>query len=192
MTKIEKELKVKIIDFKDLIQRLLNNKAIILNKSKEKTIRFDTPEKSLEKNGIFLRVRSGSKNTITLKEKVGDDKITRTRKETEFEIEDIDKMSYILEKLGFTYIRIMEKVRINIKYKEAMLSIDELPFGFYLEIEGTDKQINEIAAELGYKTEDKILGTYWDLFEEYKKENNVSEKDIVFSDGHVSKLLEEL
>lgn len=167
----------------------MENGGIVLNKSKEKTIRFDKSNHELENNGIFLRVRSGSKNTITLKEKIGDDKDVRARKETEFEIEDVNQMAYILEKLGFDYSKTMEKYRINLNYKNTKLSIDELPFGIFLEIEGEEKQISSIAAELGYKDEDKILVTYWDLFEDYKKEAGVAGKDIVFPDGYISQLL---
>lgn len=189
MEKVEKEIKVKVADPKTLLERLLRDGAVILNKSKEKTIRLDTPNMDLEKRGVFLRVRSGSKNTITMKEKIGEDKNIRSRKETEFEIGDVDQMAYILEKLGFTFIRIMEKYRINLQYKGAVLSIDEMPFGMYLEIEGTEEEVGKIATELGYSENDRILETYWGLFEEYKKENSLTGDNIVFPENYVSKLI---
>ena len=68
----------------------------------------------------------------------------------------------------------MEKYRINLEYRGAILSIDELPFGLFLEIEGDEEQITSIASELGYKTDEKILVTYWDLFADYKRENKFS------------------
>lgn len=189
MEKIEKELKFKINNPELLINNFLKNGAVLLNKSKEKTIRFDTPQLDLEKKGVFLRVREGSKKNITLKEKIGENEAVKTRKETEFGIEDIESMRYILERIGFSYIRIFEKFRINMEYKGAILSIDELPFGIYLEIEGEEDDINLITKELGYRDEDKIVGTYWDLFEEYKQENNLEGKDILFPDNFKSKLL---
>ena len=190
MKYIEKELKLKIKDLSGLIEYLKKHGAVVLNKSKEKTVRLDTSNKDLEKRGVFLRVRAGSKNTITLKEKIGDDKNIRTRKETEFEIQDIEAMAYILGKLGFDYSRTMEKYRINLKYKNAKLSIDEMPFGFYLEIEGEENRIEAITKELGYNPEEKILVTYWDILEEYNKEHKTNKKDIEFPKGYVSKLLE--
>ena len=189
MEKIEKEIKVKVANYKDLLERLLRDGAFILNKSKEKTFRLYTPNMDLEKRGVFLRVRSGSKNTITMKEKIGEDKNVRSRKETEFEINDVDKMAYIFEKLGFTYIRIMEKYRVNLQYKGAVLSLDEMPFGMFLEIEGTEEQIETITTELGYSANDKVLGTYWDVFEEYQKENNLTGENIVFPENYKSLLL---
>ena len=190
MKYIEKELKLKIKDIPGLIDYLKKHGAIFLNKSKEKTIRLDTSNGDLEKRGVFLRVREGSKRTITLKEKIGDDKTVRTRKETEFEIQDIEAMAYILGKLGFDSPRMMEKYRINLKYKGAELSIDELFFGFYLEVEGEEDRIEAIAKELGYNPKEKILGTYWDILEEYNKEHKTNKKDIEFPKGYVSKLLE--
>lgn len=190
MKYIEKELKFEIKDLSRLIDYLKEHGAILLNKSKEKTIRLDTLNKDLEKRGVFLRVRAGSKSTITLKEKIGDDKNVRTRKETEFEIQDIEAMAYILGRLSFDYSRIMEKYRINLEYKEAKLSIDELPFGFYLEIEGAERRIEAVAKELGFNPEEKILMTYWGILEEYNKKHKTSKKDIIFPRGYTSKLLE--
>lgn len=189
MEKIEKELKFKINNPELLISNFLKNGAVLLNKSKEKTIRFDTSQLDLEKKSIFLRVREGSKKVITLKEKIGENEAVKIRKETEFEIEDIESMRYILERIGFNYVRIFEKFRINMEYKSTTVSIDELPFGIYLEIEGDEDDINLITKELGYKDKDKIVGTYWDLFEKYKQENNLEGKDILFPEDFKSKLL---
>lgn len=192
MKYIEKELKFKIKDLSGLIDYLKKQGAVVLNKSKEKTVRLDTLNQDLEKRGVFLRVRAGSKNTITLKEKIGEDKNVRKRKETEFEIQDIEAMTYILGKLGFDYPRTMEKYRINLEYKGAKLSIDELFFGLYLEIEGEENTIEAISKELGFNSEDKIIGTYWDILEEYNKVHKTTKKDIVFPKKYASKLFEDL
>jgi len=189
MKYIEKEIKFKIKDLPKFISCLKKSGAKFVNKSKEKTIRLDTSDGSLEKRGVFLRVRAGSKNTITLKEKVGDDKNVRARKETEFEIQDVDSMAYILERLGFNYPRIMEKYRINLTFKGTKLSIDELSIGFYIEIEGPEGKIENVAKELGFDLKEKILVTYWDILEEFNKKNKTKKKDIVFPKGYSPKLL---
>jgi len=189
MKYIEKEIKFEIKDLPKLIDCLKKNGAKFLNESKERTIRLDTSDGALEKKGVFLRVRAGSKNTITLKEKVGDDRDVRARKETEFEIKDVDAMAYILERLGFDYLRIMEKYRINLEYKGTKLSIDELSIGFYLEIEGPEKKIEAVAEELGFDLKEKILVTYWDILEEFNKRNKTKRKDIVFPKEYQPKLL---
>jgi adenylate cyclase, class 2 len=189
MKDIEKEIKLKVKNFPKLISYLEKHGAIFLNKSKQKTVRFEKPNGELRKKGFFLRVRSGEKNIITLKEKIKSNKKVKVRKETEFEIKDVDKMTYILQKLGFNYLCIMEKFRINLKYKDAILSIDEIPFGIYLEIEGTEKQIDTISQELGYKPEERILLTYWELLKEYNQEHKTNKKNIIFPKSYISKIL---
>jgi hypothetical protein len=42
--------------------------------------------------------------------------------------------------------------------------LDETPIGDYLEIEGAEDDIEPIAAELGYRTEDFITESYIALF----------------------------
>ena len=189
MVYIEKEVKFEIKNLPRLIAYLKANGAKFLNKAKETTIRLDTPDSALEKKGLFLRVRSGSKNTITLKEKTGKSQDVKARKETEFEIQDVRSMAYILSRIGFTYSRIMEKYRINLIFKETKLSIDELPFGIFLEIEGPEEKIMAVAKELGFNPEKKIVVTYWDLFDEFNKKNKTKEKNIIFPDGYQSKLV---
>jgi len=185
----EKEIKLRVKNLAELIDNLKKSGAKFLNKAKEKTIKLDTSGGDLESRGLFLRVREGSKNTITFKEKIGEDKNVRARKETEFEIQDVDKMAYILERLGFDYSRIMEKYRINLSYKGTKLSLDELFFGQFLEIEGQENKIEKVARELGFDLDEKILVTYWDILEEFNKKNKTKLKDIIFPKGYKSKLL---
>jgi adenylate cyclase class 2 len=188
-SQIETELKFQTTDPKKVLSVLLASGAKIISNNKQKTVRFDTTNHDLENKGVFIRVRAeGEENTITLKEKIGNDETVRQRKETEFKIEDLDKMSYIIEKLGFDYVLIMEKYRIELTYKNSHVCIDEMPFGFYVEIEGEEAEINAITQELGFKPEEKIIVTYWDLFEDWKKEKNIQTDNIVFQEGHKSSL----
>jgi adenylate cyclase class 2 len=187
---IETELKFETNEPEKVLSVLISLGAKTISRNKQKTIRFDTSNHDLEQKGVFIRVRSeGDENTITLKEKIGNDETVRQRKETEFKIEDLDKMSYIIEKLGFDYVLIMEKYRIELTYKDSHICIDEMPFGFYVEIEGEETDINNIAHELGFKPEEKIIVTYWDLFEDWKKDKDIQGQNIVFGEGYCSKLI---
>ena len=51
---IEKEIKLKIEDHQKIIGYLTSHGAHLLNKSMEKTVRFDTPGSELERKGICL------------------------------------------------------------------------------------------------------------------------------------------
>ena len=184
-TYIEKEIKIKVENPLEITDKLRRNGAVFLGGALEKTIRFDTENLDYEKNGKFIRCRSGFSNTITLKEKIKEaTSDVRARKETEFEIQDIDKMQYILETLGLTYTRTMEKYRQQWKLGNVDITIDELCFGIYMEIEGEESEIYKTCEILGIDPEKKILVTYWDLWKEIT--NN---KDIVFPENYVYKLI---
>jgi len=182
---IEKEIKVKLENPLAVIDQLRRSGALFLGGALEKTVRFDTDNLDYEKNGKFIRCRSGFSNTITLKEKIKDASTNvRARKETEFEIEDIDKMQYILETLGLTYTRTMEKYRQQWKFNNVSITIDELCFGIFMEIEGEESEIYKTCEILGINADETILVTYWDLWKEVS-----DSKDIVFEKGHVYTLI---
>lgn len=182
---IEKEIKLKINNIEGVVDALRRSGAIFIGGALEKTIRFDTKAQEYEKQGKFLRVRSGFSNTITLKEKINNaEKSVRARKETEFEIEDIDKMCYILNVLGLDYTRTMEKYRQHWKLDNCNVTLDELPFGIFMEIEGEENEIFKICNKLGLNKDDKILVTYWELWAEIS-----DNKDIIFDSDYKFKLI---
>ncbi len=173
---IEKEIKLEINNIAGVTDSLRRNGAVFLGGALEKTIRFDTENLDYERKGKFIRVRSGFSNTITLKEKIKNaDSGVRARKETEFEIEDISKMEYILKTLGLTYTRTMEKYRQHWRLGECDVTLDELPFGVFMEIEGEEKEISKTCNILKLDESKKILDTYWDLWAKIS-----DDKDIVF------------
>jgi predicted adenylyl cyclase CyaB len=175
----EIEIKFKIESIEKLREKLKENGAQFRGKAFQKTFRFDTHEKKLEKMNKFLRVRTGFKKTLTLKEKI-EDKNFKKRKETELEIEDPKKMTSILKKLGFTKILIMEKNREKWFFKKTEIVIDELPMGKFIEIEGSEDSIEKVIKILNLDSKKRILGTYWDLWRDFKKKNNLKGEDIIF------------
>ena len=182
---IEKEIKIKIEKPTEIIDKLRRNGAVFLGGALERTVRFDTKNLDYEKNGKFIRCRSGFNNTITLKEKINDTTSgVRARKETEFEIEDMDKMEYILQALGLDYKRTMEKYRQQWRMNNVSITIDELCFGVYMEIEGEEAQIYKACEILGIDPNSKILVTYWDLWQEIS-----DSKDIVFPTNYMYNLI---
>lgn len=77
----------------------------------QRTTRFDTPGADLEKAGLFLRVRTGDKNTFTVKRKAKEDKNYRERDEWEVEVSDTQTVTEMLKALGYAKLLIMEKYR---------------------------------------------------------------------------------
>lgn len=182
---IEKEIKLEVDDIAALTDTLRRSGAVFIGGALERTIRFDTEDLDYERRGKFIRVRSGFSNTITLKEKIKNANTNvRARKETEFEIEDIEKMKYILEALGLTYTRTMEKYRQHWKLGNCDITLDELPFGVFMEIEGEETEISRICQLLKLDENKKLLETYWDLWAKIS-----DDKDIVFGKDFKYKMI---
>ena len=175
----EIELKFRLKNPKTFHKKLKEKKAKFLGKTFERTVRFDTPQGKLEKEGKFLRVRTGFKRTLTFKRKI-EDKEFRAREEIELEISSPQKMIDILKNLGLTRILIMEKYREKWQFQKTEIVIDKLPMGNYIEIEGEKDSIKKAIKVLGLNFKDKITKTYWDLWREFARKKEIRDKNIVF------------
>jgi predicted adenylyl cyclase CyaB len=149
----------------------------------ERTIKFDTKDEALKKQGKFLRVRTGFKNVMTLKKKINKtDKDFKEREEIEIEISDPIEMEKILENLGFAKKWIMEKYREKWILGNVEVVIDKLPkMGYFVEIEGSKKAIQKTAKILGLNLKNGIAATYWDLWKDYCKRKGIKEENIIFN-----------
>lgn len=159
------------------------------------TNRFDTNDQSLESRGVFLRTRTGETNTLTLKRKIsGDNDHIKSREEIEIDLnskEEIYTLNKIINILGFEKLLIMEKYRMQWSFSGCKIAIDELPFGFYVEIEGEKDNLFKVSDILKLNKEDSLTNTYWDIFREYKEKNGIiNQADIKFSSDHKSFLME--
>ncbi|MDD5750073.1 MAG: class IV adenylate cyclase [Candidatus Pacebacteria bacterium] len=181
MAENNREIEVKFkVESRQQMQEKINGLGTVYEgQAFERTVLFDTPEDALREQGRFLRVRSGFKNVITLKTKIANPDF-KEREEIELEISDLPKMEIILRALGFSKARIMEKRRKKWSLGEAEITLDELPFGDYLEIEAAEARIREIAAKLGLDFNDKITHSYWGLWREITNPQNPTQGDIVF------------
>lgn len=180
---IEIEIKFKIKDLSTLEKKIVSIGGNELHKEIfQKTIRMDNEEESLLKRGVFLRVRDGEKKIMTVKSKLsGSSEKFKERQELEIEVSDILLAEKMMTELGFTKKWIMEKYRTEYELNKTILALDRLSFGNYLEIEGNKDSIEETIKILGLENEERITSTYWHLFDEYKKENNLEGEDIVFN-----------
>ena len=168
------EIKLEIKDVQKFITLLRKKGAVNLGDTMETTYRYDTPDCSLEKQGVFLRLRSGFSNTLTVKKKLtGSNKNYRVRDDVTLEVDNINKAREVIKTLGYTYERIMEKYRVEWRYKRTKITIDELPFGIYSEIVGEQDQIKAVCKDLGLDFSKAITETYWGIFKEISEEKNI-------------------
>ena len=102
-----------------------------------------------ERNAVLRLRKTNTRNILTYKEKVGTENDFKHQIEFETDLSDVDAMEHIIEKLGYKLSLIYEKHRKTWHLNNVEVVLDELPFGYYMEIEGTMEEI--LAAE-------KLLG----------------------------------
>ena len=96
----------------------------------------------LDDRGAVLRLRkTGDVTLLTYKERLKNDADFKHRIEFETQVADVDAMENIIEKLGYKLSVVYEKHRKIWHFEDVEVVLDELPFGVYMEIEGTIEAI---------------------------------------------------
>ncbi len=99
-----------------------------------------------------LRLRRiGKRGILTYKERFPTRSDIKHQREDETTLGDPDAMELILEALGFTPALVYEKRRETWVLGKTEIVIDELPFGLFMEIEGTEQGIRDAESKLAIK-----------------------------------------
>src|SRR5215467_3480530 len=163
----EIEVKFLIEDLGAIRQRLVALGATLTTpRTYEENLLFDTPDAQLRHQGRLLRLRRDRRNRITYKEPsthhASDFKIMQ---EYEVEVSDFDQAHTILTKLGFILSLRFEKYRESFTYQGAEIVLDEVPFGTFMEIEGSQEAIRAVVAALGLNFNVRLVSSYVDIFD---------------------------
>ena len=106
----------------------------------------------LDVGRCVLRLRRVGDNAIlTYKERYPSSSSIKQQREEETHVSDADAMETILDALGFAPALIYEKRRATWRLGETEIALDELPFGLFMEIEGTEADIRKVERRLAIK-----------------------------------------
>ena len=106
----------------------------------------------MDERGATLRLRKiGDFSVLTYKEKVSTDNGAKRKIEYETNVSDVEAAEHIIERLGYRLTAVYEKRRKYWHYANVEVVLDELPFGLYMEIEGTPDAIAKVEKALGLK-----------------------------------------
>ena len=106
----------------------------------------------MDERGATLRLRKiGNFTVLTYKEKVRGENGAKRKIEHETTVSDVDATEAIIERLGYRLTAVYEKRRKYWHLDDVEVVIDELPFGLYMEIEGTVEAIGKAEKKLGLK-----------------------------------------
>ena len=130
---------------------------------------------------LLLRLRQDNRATLTFKTKpLIEDNQFKIHNEYEVTVSDFEMMRRILEKLGFIRRQVYEKWRETFILNATHLCIDSMPYGDFLEIEGTKTAIIAVTSRLGLVWDHRILLNYLEMFSIIKKHFDLPFDDVTF------------
>lgn len=181
MEKLEVEVKFFLPHRPSLREDILDLGARSHGRFFEKNIRFEDPNKTLKSKKCLLRLRHDHKTTLTFKSKPNQDsQQVKVFKEFEVEVSDFVTMKVILESLGFHCEQVYEKWRETLILANTLFCLDTMPYGQFLEIEGSQKDIQLYARRLGFQWDKRILANYLEIFEIIKEKMDFKFTDVTF------------
>ena len=186
MTAQNKELEVKFyISNLDKLETKLKNLGakLVQTRTQEYNLRFDTPGGDFAHGFRVLRLRHDTAIRVTYKGPGEIQDGVRSRQEIEITVDDFDQTRTLLEALGFEVSMVYEKYRMGYELDGVLVTLDELPYGNFAELEGPDaKSIKEVSGKLELAWDHRILDSYAVLFDNFKRNLGVSIDTLTFAD----------
>ena len=151
----EIEVKYYIADLPALEAKLKRLGAqMVQERLHEINLRFDTPDEELKRAFKVLRLRQDKATRLTYKGPSQYHEGARIRQEIEFEVSDFEAARRFLEALGYQVSMMYEKYRATYELDGVEITLDEMPYGDFAELEGPDTNALRIV--------NKKLGLDWD------------------------------
>lgn len=148
----------------------------------ERNVRYDDEKETLLQRRQLLRLRQDDDARLTFK---GDDPSAiqseaKVREELEITVGDFQTAEAILARLGFRAKQVYEKYRTTYRLNEVEIVLDELPFGHFVELEGDEDAIRQMAQQLELPWEQRILDNYLLLMARVKAHYRLPFDDLTF------------
>lgn len=147
----------------------------------EVNLRLDTPDLRLTKSLQVLRLRQDDQARVTYKGPGVDQGGVRIRREIEFVVSDFEAARHLFSALGYEVAMMYEKYRRVYDLDDVHVTLDEMPFGDFVEIEGPQPENILVASQrLGLNWERRILDSYTALFDQLRQALGFDFRDLSF------------
>lgn len=178
----EIEVKFLIADFAALKRKISSLELpCLMERVHELNLRYDQADGRLLAQRQVLRLRKDHNAILTFKGPgvMTDDVLLR--KEIEFEVSDYEAAQRLLGALGYQVIMIYEKYRANYLIGQVTLSVDETPFGLFIELEGNSPaEVHQAAERLALDWDRRINQSYSALLRVYNQNAGTNFRDLTF------------
>ena len=179
---LEREIKLRFDSADEAREKILALGATpLLGRRLQEDCLFDTDDEQLRVERSTLRVRSESgRALLTFKGPVLPG-VIKIREEYETVVADGAVLQTILEQLGLHCWFRYEKYREEFTADDIVIAVDETPVGVFVEIEGGQDAIHEMARGLGRSPSDYITDSYRFLFLQHREANGLDGHHMVFA-----------
>ncbi|MDX2163258.1 MAG: class IV adenylate cyclase [bacterium] len=179
---VETEIKLYVPDL-GAVEAALNAAGAHLKAPRvlERNRRYDSADHALAARGAVLRLRQDSRARLTYKD---GQRVTSahstSRFEAEIEVSDFDTMEIILNRLGYMQVMNYEKYRTTYALDEVEITLDEMPYGNFIEIEGEDDAIGRMIDRLNLRGAPRFYASYVVMFEQVRQKLQLPFTDLTF------------
>ena len=179
----ELEVKFFVADLAAVEARLQALEARLLQpRVHEVNLRFDTPDGELSRQFRVLRLRQDEAARLTYKGPSEYQEGVRLRQEIEFTVGDFGAAQRFLEALGYRVALMYEKYRTTYELEGVHVTLDKMPYGTFIEIEGPDPaSIRHVNEQLGLNWDHRVPESYTMLFERLRDTLDLSFTDLSFA-----------
>jgi adenylate cyclase class 2 len=131
---------------------------------------YDSVDGRLQSGDMALRLREyAGRCILTLKEAAVFQGPVKQRTEHEVEVSDCEGLRSILERLGYTRSLRYEKDREIWQLRAVQVMLDHTPMGDFVEIEGAESQLGEVARSLDLELDRALRLSYPRLWQEHRR-----------------------
>jgi adenylate cyclase class 2 len=178
----EIEVKFYLTDPEGFIVHLIAAGAILKHQRYHETdLRFDNVAGDLCVTGQVLRLRKDNEITLTYKGAGDVSTGVTSRREIEVIVSDFDIARELLEAIGYHPSLMYEKHRTVYNLNQCEVVLDEMPYGWFCEIEGdTPLMIQQTAELLALNWGTRILDSYTFIFARCRDALGLAFSDLSF------------
>ncbi|PWT87995.1 MAG: class IV adenylate cyclase [Blastocatellia bacterium] len=168
MLEIEKKYRLTQEQKQQVVERLREVGARSSDEEFEENTLYSSDVIDLQ--GAILRLRRTDKSAwLTRKRRLSTSSSIKHQEEFETGVDNPEAMVHILTSLGFKPMLIYEKFRRTWTIDDVEVVIDRLPFGLFMEIEGSEEEIESAERKLGIEGFEAEHATYPQLTSEHGK-----------------------
>lgn len=178
----EIEVKYYIADLPALEAKLQRLGArLAQQRTHEINLRFDTVDDEMKRSFQVLRLRQDKAARMTYKGPSQYQDGARLRQEIEFEVSDFEAARRFLEALGYHVSMMYEKFRAVYELDGVEITLDEMPYGNFAELEGPDtNSLRTVNEKLGLDWEARAEESYTVLFDQLREVMGLAFSDLSF------------